>query len=399
MSGSRTIVQLLSIAMLLLWSGVLLFFYYTGRISHYLPAGALFQPLVLGTGIGLAILGFFNLFTTGGEDSDPSSTPHSSTCCGGHDKDHDHDHHHAAQEADSHSAQSGGMLDESSWTGRIIALLILAAPLSWAAFKTPDSMSEASIKSKAARSQNYAAANTANAGKFSLRSDAPTPAAKPAAKAPPQSDAAPVAMAKPAPTVASAPPAPTPATTPPPSVASSPPAGTGTGTGASAAAAPGVVTTQALDKTPATPPGAASTQSYGKFTLADLEKQVPRSKDGNFVLEVPEIYYTAGDAEVQSVIAGQSVETTAQVLPEKVNNADGHRLRIFRLLVQCCAADARPYSVPVDFGKKAPEFKDMSWVKVTGKMAFRKEGNQTVPIIESATIEPTAAPDNQMISQ
>jgi hypothetical protein len=102
-----------------------------------------------------------------------------------------------------------------------------------------------------------------------------------------------------------------------------------------------VVTTEAIAKTPATPAGAAETQSYGKFSLADLEAQVPKSKEGNFILEVPEIYYTAGDAEVQRVITGQSVETVAQVLPEKVNNPDGHRLRIFRLLVQCCAADAR----------------------------------------------------------
>ena len=161
--------------------------------------------------------------------------------------------------------------------------------------------------------------------------------------------------------------------------------------------APGASTQAAIAETPDTPPGATTTQSYGSFTLADLEAQVPKSKEGNFILDVPEIYYTAGDAEVQKVIAGQSIETVAQVLPEKVNNEDGHRLRIFRLLVQCCAADARPYSVPVDFGKKAPDFKEMSWVKVTGKMSFRKEGDQTVPVIEATDIEETTAPENSMI--
>ncbi len=39
------------------------------------------------------------------------------------------------------------------------------------------------------------------------------------------------------------------------------------------------------------------------------------------------------------------------------------------------------------------------WVKVTGKMSFRKEGNQTVPVIEGSTIEQTTAPENAMISQ
>ena len=97
------------------------------------------------------------------------------------------------------------------------------------------------------------------------------------------------------------------------------------------------------------------------------------------------------------VLTGQMVETTAQVLPEKVNNTDGHRMRIFRMLVQCCAADARPFSVPIDFGKKAPDFKDMTWVKVTGKVSYKKEGDQTVPLIEVSKVEETTAPDNAMI--
>jgi uncharacterized membrane protein YcgQ (UPF0703/DUF1980 family) len=124
---------------------------------------------------------------------------------------------------------------------------------------------------------------------------------------------------------------------------------------------------------------------------------VPKSKAGNFILEVPELYYTAGDKEVQAVITGQMIETVAQVLPEKVNNEDGKRVRIFRMLVQCCAADARPYSIPAQFAEKAPEFKDMTWVKVTGKMNYQQEGGQTVPLIEVTKIEETTAPDNAMV--
>lgn len=143
--------------------------------------------------------------------------------------------------------------------------------------------------------------------------------------------------------------------------------------------------------------GAEEAKSYGSFTLADLKAQVPQSKEGNFVLEVPELYYTAGDKEVQGVLNGQPVETTAQVLPEKVNNEDGKRLRIFRLLVQCCAADARPYSVPVEFTEKAPTLKDMTWVKVVGKMSYKQEGGQTVPVILASSISETTSPDNAML--
>lgn len=404
MSGTRTFVHLISVALLLLWSAVLLYFYATGRVNQYLPGDGIFRPMVLVSGIGLAILGLFNLLTLGAEDAgceghdhgpaqggghdpkhagcghDHHHTEHQEAGCCGHDHgdqahsgcSHEHDHHshdhHAGHEDCGHghhhhaggcghdhgAAKAGccghdhggqahshghGVLEESGWTGRIVAILILAAPILWAAVRTPDRYSANAVINKGLYNQNYA--STTRADQFTLRGDAAKPAA-PTAAAPAQG-----------------------ATTPAPA-------------------------TQAA-------PAAGSAQSYGSFTLEDLKQQVPQNSAGEFVLEVPEIYYTGGDLEVQKVITGQAIETTAQVLPEKVNNADGHRLRIFRMLVQCCAADARPYSIPVDFGKKAPEFKDMTWVKVHGTLSYQKEGDQTVPVIHASKIEETAAPDNAMI--
>ena len=71
---------------------------------------------------------------------------------------------------------------------------------------------------------------------------------------------------------------------------------------------------------------------------------------------------------------------------------NGRKARAVFDAVQCCAADARPYSVPVDFGKKAPEFKDMTWVKVVGTMTYQKEGDQTIPVVNATKIEETTAP-------
>ena len=51
----------------------------------------------------------------------------------------------------------------------------------------------------------------------------------------------------------------------------------------------------------------------------------------------------------------------------------------------------------LEFGKTAPQLKDMSWVKVVGKMTFQQEGGQTVPVMEATSIVETAAPENQMI--
>lgn len=456
MSGTRTLVHFLSVAMLLLWSGVLLYFYVSGRIVHYLPPDGVFRPMVLVSGIGLMVLALFNLLTmtapdsgceghdhdghdhdhgTGGCGGDDHSHDHAHKdgCCGhehehghshshkegccGHDHGHghkhehgaacEHEHHHDHQHHDggccghdhghkhsaitvgcphdhghAHEGHAHGILEESSWPARIVVLLILAAPLSWAALSSPDAYSSTAIEKKGVYDQNYA--DQSRADQFDIKNKAKgtlTPAAAMTAKVTTETPATPAPVAAtpgaPAGTV-SAPPATLPSR--PPGVAAA---------------------TAAMQETGAPPKNVEAkpqeSKSYGSFTLEDLKAQVPQSKEGNFILEVPELYYTGGDLEVQKVLTGQMVETTAQVLPEKVNNPDGHRVRIFRMLVQCCAADARPFSVPVDFGKKAPEFKEMSWVKVVGKMSYKKEGDQTVPVIEATKVEETTAPDNAMI--
>lgn len=392
MSGPRTLIHLLSVATLLLWGGVMLFFHVSGRITAYLPPDGIFRPMVLAAAIGLGVLALFNLLTMNAEDigceghdhANHDHHDHDHSACGhehhhhdhsncGHDHSHDHKHtHECAAHAHSHGdhGHAHGILEESGWGGRLTALFILIVPLTLAATLTPDRYSPNAVMNKGLYNPNYA--DTSRAEQFSLKN-------KTAAPAKPERDAPQVTpMNLPPATVAAAPASdkktpPIPGAPPPPSKPGEPP---------NAANAP-------------KPPPEA--KSYGTFTLEDLKAQVPQNKEGHFLLEVPEIYYTGGDLEVQKVLTGQMVETTAQVLPEKVNNTEGHRMRIFRMLVQCCAADARPFSVPIDFGKKAPEFKDMTWVKVTGKVSYKKEGDQTVPLIEVSKVEETTAPDNAMI--
>jgi len=135
----------------------------------------------------------------------------------------------------------------------------------------------------------------------------------------------------------------------------------------------------------------------GQFSMEDLEAQVDRDAEGFFLLEVPEIYYTAGDKEVRRVLEGQPVTTIAQVMPERLNNPNGTRARIFRLFIECCAADARPLSIPVEFGGPAPEFQEMGWVEVRGTMTYKMEGGVTVPILNAGSMIPTDEPDSTMM--
>lgn len=74
----RTRRILFSLAVLV-WSGIMLYFHGSGRITRYLAPD--FRPLVLCGGLGLAVLGLFNLLTAGqaaacGHDAGDSDDPH-----------------------------------------------------------------------------------------------------------------------------------------------------------------------------------------------------------------------------------------------------------------------------------------------------------------------------------
>jgi len=108
-------------------------------------------------------------------------------------------------------------------------------------------------------------------------------------------------------------------------------------------------------------------------------------------------YYHAGCAsDLQDVLAGQGVETIGQVMAEMIND-NGKRLRIFRVFMECCAADKRPLAIPVEFPESLPQYKEMGWYKVTGKMSYREEGGLTVPVLEAETFAETEEPEESIM--
>jgi hypothetical protein len=110
----------------------------------------------------------------------------------------------------------------------------------------------------------------------------------------------------------------------------------------------------------------------GGFTLAKVEEYIKRTKEGNFPLSVVNLHYMGADQEYATVMDGQPVETTGQVVKDELNPGPGN-LRVFVTQVTCCAADARPYSVPVIFDGDVPDYVEMGWYKVKGKLEFIQE--------------------------
>jgi uncharacterized repeat protein (TIGR03943 family) len=108
---------LFSIA-ILCWSAVLLYFYGSGRINQYLVPD--FRPIAFAGGLGLAVLGLFNLFTAG-QKAD----------CG-------HDH---GDEEDPHDHESGDMHP-------VTAFLLMMVPVALSVAWTKDEYSAAALGRK-----------------------------------------------------------------------------------------------------------------------------------------------------------------------------------------------------------------------------------------------------------
>lgn len=130
------------------------------------------------------------------------------------------------------------------------------------------------------------------------------------------------------------------------------------------------------------------------MTLAVVEKYRPRNKDGNFELGVEELYYSSADPEYAKVMKGQGVETLGQIVKDTAGAEPG-RWRVFILQMTCCAADARPISLPVVFEKEVPNLQEMGWFKLKGTIDYVQERGIPVAILRATDATPSLRPKDQ----
>jgi uncharacterized repeat protein (TIGR03943 family) len=137
----------------------------------------------------------------------------------------------------------------------------------------------------------------------------------------------------------------------------------------------------------------ASQDTAGQGSKDDgSEQYLPRAEDGNVVLEVSDLLYSQTEDSLRKLFSGKTVEVIGQYLP----GADKGEFRIVRMFIWCCAADARPISVPVK--TQAPvQIADMSWVKVIGQPEFEPNGDHTKVVLKAAQVLPTDPPAEAML--
>lgn len=238
----------------LLWAACLLYFYGSGRIVKYLAPD--FRPIALAGGLGLAVLGSFNLLTF----------RRVANC--GHDHGDEHDH-------------------EGSDLNPFMTLLLMVAPVGCSMAWTTDSFSQSTLARKG------------------LYDEGPSIAENPfiASMLPP-------------------------------------------------------------------------------LTMEDIEKGHRRTSDGFLEFSLMELFFATGDRELQDLLGGLKIETEGRIVPEKINNPNGTRMRLYRMFMTCCVADSRAIPIVLEFGSEPPLLPENGWVKVAGTMTFPEENGTLRAVLE-----------------
>ncbi len=335
---------------LLFWGAVMIYYFTSGRITHYLTGAGTFRVQCLVAGFGLLVLGLFNLLAKDrAEASAPAEADDASkenaeahASCGHHDHGHDHDHstcgHHHHHDHDhedcghescghDHGGHGHTHGDDNNWFSKITAFFILAVPLGAAAVYSPDAYSPDFIMNKVNAASLSAGGPQGSGGvDFAKRAEDSRPAE---------------------------------------------PAASSTAT-------------------------AAAPVNANAFTVEELERLTGgRTPEGNIKLRLDELYYMPSQTrDVQEVVAQQRVETVGQAIKDK---QDPTKMRVFLMMMSCCAADARPITLTVEFTGTVPEWREMAWYKLTGTVEYRELNGASTTVFKADTLAPEKPPRTQML--
>lgn len=131
------------------------------------------------------------------------------------------------------------------------------------------------------------------------------------------------------------------------------------------------------------------------FTIETLEKSRSKAPDGAYMLNIFELFFSAGDTVQEKVINGLYVETEAKLRNEPKRNKNGRRMRLFRLMMTCCAADAQAVPMTIEFEGETPDIGHNSWVRVAGIMSYERENGVVYPLLKVRRVEEISVPDGE----
>lgn len=135
------------------------------------------------------------------------------------------------------------------------------------------------------------------------------------------------------------------------------------------------------------------------FTREDLEKRISKNEHDEYEIRMITAYYAAGDREIQDIFDGLPVELEGRVAPEKINNEAGNRMRIFRSIITCCAADLQIVGVSMEFPEGTTRPKPEDWVKAGGILTFETVNGSVLPLLKIREVTPAEEPYSEFRSR
>jgi uncharacterized repeat protein (TIGR03943 family) len=162
-----------------------------------------------------------------------------------------------------------------------------------------------------------------------------------------------------------------------------------------------------ISKLPSAQSAVASTSfssvpsSAASSTLATIDSSASLTSTTNasvgpMPLQVIDMLYAVQMPSYRSEFEGKNVELVGQYIPMNTGNPKGDRFQAIRMFMTCCAADAKPVGVTVQYSKPL-KVSEMGWVKITGKPTFPMEGGKRTALLEATKVEECPAPSEPFV--
>ena len=140
---------------------------------------------------------------------------------------------------------------------------------------------------------------------------------------------------------------------------------------------------QDLNKLPAAKKSSSPAEASPGNTTVPASASMP--------IQVIDLLYAVQMPTYREDFEGKQVELIGQFVPLATGNPKGDRFQAIRLFITCCAADAKPVGVTVQYDKPL-KISEMGWVKITGTPTFPMEGGRRTAVLVANKVEECPAP-------
>lgn len=122
----------------------------------------------------------------------------------------------------------------------------------------------------------------------------------------------------------------------------------------------------------------------------------PATSSASMPIQVVDLLYAVQMPTYREDFEGKQVELIGQFVPLTVGNPKGNRFQAIRLFMTCCAADAKPVGVTVQYDKPL-NLSEMGWIKITGVPTFPMEGGRRTAVLVASKVEECPAPSEPFV--